>query len=635
MKTLWRRRLHTMVRACALSALALLVCPSAFSVTVGAQSPIAPGAPQGSAAGDATARQEPPPSIWQVAPAWSPDGSRYVTVSMRGGQVDLWVTQADTGAATRWTDDNAVEGQPAWSPNGRCIAYVTTRNTPGIDVKCDDAPAWRLISDARRPQWSPDGKRILCMASRDGRIELLTVPAENGANGIPVLPWLSSELMFAADASWRPDGVHLAIVGLDRNHALGLWVLALDARAPLGKPALNLGVALKDIGYQFYSPILSRSGDAFYAGTASKGEAYVWRLPLNPKTQAAAGRPQQVAQAAADSVSFDLAPNGDRLAVAWETASTRIWLFPFNAETGAIGVDQGQSVGPQHGVAASPDLTLAGDRLAYTSLSPETGRQELHVRQADGADRALAADKDQRYGPRWSPDGSTLAYRWQAADGTRFMVRLMDVQTGAERDITSSFPTSEYTPFWWTADGQAVLASLEYKAADGVNAYAIAQLPLQSSDHKAKVIAANNKFQLWQSSVSRDGRWIVFVAQPLDNTWSSLMVMPAGGGQWKSITDQLGWDDKPRWSPDGRTIYFLSRRSGEFEVWALPFNPQAGAAAGAPRQLTHLSDAQRHIFRGTGWLEFAISSTQLAVPIEDLASRVSVVAIPSGHPAKE
>ncbi len=168
-----------------------------------------------------------------------------------------------------------------------------------------------------------------------------------------------------------------------------------------------------------------------------------------------------------------------------------------------------------------------------------------------------------------------------------------------------------------------------------MKAYAIAQLPLQSRDHKAKVIAANNKFQLWQSSVSRDGRWIAFVAQPLDNKWSSLMVMPAGGGQWKSITDQLGWDDKPRWSPDGRTLYFLSRRSGEFEIWTLPFNPQAGAAAGTPRQLTHLSDAQHHILRATGSLEFAVSSTQLAVPIEDLASRIAVVPIPPGHPAKE
>ena len=108
----------------------------ALSAIASAQSPAAP----------ATAREDPAPSSWQVAPAWSPDGTRFITASMRGGQVDLWVTQADTGAATRWTDDSAVEGQPAWSPNGQCVAYVTTRNDHSeIDVKCADAPAWRLI----------------------------------------------------------------------------------------------------------------------------------------------------------------------------------------------------------------------------------------------------------------------------------------------------------------------------------------------------------------------------------------------------------------------------------------------------------------------------------------------------------
>ena len=81
MKTRWRRQLQAALRACALATVALLVCPSTFPVTVGAQLPIAPGAPQGSAAGDTTAREE-PPSTWQVAPAWNPDGSRYVTVSI-------------------------------------------------------------------------------------------------------------------------------------------------------------------------------------------------------------------------------------------------------------------------------------------------------------------------------------------------------------------------------------------------------------------------------------------------------------------------------------------------------------------------------------------------------------------------
>ena len=39
------------------------------------------------------------------------------------------------------------------------------------------------------------------------------------------------------------------------------------------------------------------------------------------------------------------------------------------------------------------------------------------------------------------------------------------------------------------------------------------------------------------------------------------------GGRWTRITDGKHWDDKPRWSPDGRTIYFLSGPGGFFNVW--------------------------------------------------------------------
>ena len=47
---------------------------------------------------------------------------------------------------------------------------------------------------------------------------------------------------------------------------------------------------------------------------------------------------------------------------------------------------------------------------------------------------------------------------------------------------------------------------------------------------------------------------------------SKLYVVPVSGGPWTRITDNNHWDDKPRWSPDGRTVYFVSRRGGFFNV---------------------------------------------------------------------
>jgi len=42
---------------------------------------------------------------------------------------------------------------------------------------------------------------------------------------------------------------------------------------------------------------------------------------------------------------------------------------------------------------------------------------------------------------------------------------------------------------------------------------------------------------------------------------SIIYVVPQSGGEWTQITEGKYFDDKPRWSPDGRTLYFLSNRT--------------------------------------------------------------------------
>jgi Tol biopolymer transport system component len=47
---------------------------------------------------------------------------------------------------------------------------------------------------------------------------------------------------------------------------------------------------------------------------------------------------------------------------------------------------------------------------------------------------------------------------------------------------------------------------------------------------------------------------------------------------------------KPRWSPDGRLIYFISTRSGFFNVWAIRFDTGQGRASGQPFQVAALEN---------------------------------------------
>ena len=76
---------------------------------------------------------------------------------------------------------------------------------------------------------------------------------------------------------------------------------------------------------------------------------------------------------------------------------------------------------------------------------------------------------------------------------------------------------------------------------------------------------------LWQGTVSRDGQWVTFNATSALN--SQIYIVPYREAQvpvaeWIPVTDGSAWDDKPRFSPDGRMLFFISHRDGFFCIWA-------------------------------------------------------------------
>ena len=92
-----------------------------------------------------------------------------------------------------------------------------------------------------------------------------------------------------------------------------------------------------------------------------------------------------------------------------------------------------------------------------------------------------------------------------------------------------------------------------------------------------RVIASDPKRNLFNQRFSPDQRWITFLAHDLSYaSTSTVYVVPAAGGPWQAITDGSWFDDKPRWGPDGRILYFVSNRTGVANVWARRFDDATG-----------------------------------------------------------
>ncbi len=87
--------------------------------------------------------------------------------------------------------------------------------------------------------------------------------------------------------------------------------------------------------------------------------------------------------------------------------------------------------------------------------------------------------------------------------------------------------------------------------------------------------------------LSPDGKWIAYEVGVVDlaanKTVRHIWVVSAEGGEPRQLTRGDGSDTRPRWSPDGKSLAFISTRGGNSQVWILSFD------GGDPQPLTSLS----------------------------------------------
>ena len=132
---------------------------------------------------------------------------RIVFVSDRAGprrtDFDIWVMNADGSARMRLTATASPESFPAWSPDGRQIAFVRGDSEAEIWVMDADGSNQRQLSQGGfwidgRPSWSPDGSRIAFADSHDGGLYTLNT---DGSGQTRITTDVGDH-----DPAWSPDG---------------------------------------------------------------------------------------------------------------------------------------------------------------------------------------------------------------------------------------------------------------------------------------------------------------------------------------------------------------------------------------------------------------------------------------------
>jgi Tol biopolymer transport system component len=265
------------------------------------------------------------------------------------------------------------------------------------------------------------------------------------------------------------------------------------------------------------------------------------------------------------------------------------------------------------------DARADGSKVAYRTV--RGGRSELWERSiVERQERRLLSSPDWRFvKPRWSPDGERLAFSRYAAVGDHTLaVAVINTAGGSERAVTT-LGEVDMQASDWSKDGEAILGACRLSPSDRYSTCLVPALGPNAVDrNRVRVIASDPKRNLYNQRFSPDQRWVSFLAHDLlYAATSTVYVVPATGGSWRAITEGAWFDDKPRWGPDGRVIYFVSNRSGMANVWGRPFDGATGTPVGEPFPVTTFRSPQFQLTPRTVQMDIAITGTHLLLPMAE------------------
>ena len=531
--------------------------------------------------------------------SFSFDDEWVVFTSERHGSSDIFRVRADGRGLERLTHHPAFDDQAALSPDGRALAFVSTRDAGSTDIHVLDVRTGevRNLTDTPggdyRPSWSPDGSMLAFSSERGkpprmaaGRWEHIHEPSvyvmQADGGGVRRL---TADGQLAGSPRWSADGRRVVFYELaveDSFRARGLGgqarvesrIVSVDVDTGertehASGPGLKLSpqfVAADRVGW------LAKSGPAAALAFSDGGKGATgdignpsWshdgrRVVYQQGPIATIARPRAPGEVLAGrDPGFDLryasgfpavSPDGRRLVVSERTGRGRPDDRTGLAVWGTDGGDP-RRIFRGDGSVMSPQWSSDGEWIVFGAGGYFGARRtrpgRVMVVRPDGSDPRAVTEGPLNAGfPSFSPDGGEVVYRvWgDSAEG----LRIVDLADGSVRTLTTGYdnfpawsPAGDLIVFSRLADGDFDIFSIR---PDGTDLRRLTTTPGGDSHPAFSPDGAHILF-----SSSRYGFKDEAPMHDIPQPYGELFIMRADGSEQRALTDNRWEEGTPAWVP--------------------------------------------------------------------------------------
>jgi Tol biopolymer transport system component len=533
-------------------------------------------------------------------------------------------SERTTLAAPRTTPflaGGAIRRQPAWSPTGNLIAYVSDEAGNDDIWICDPSGAnpINLTADCKGvdafPTWSPDGQRIAFFSERDGG-GIYTMAALGGT--VRKLVAVKPGILYTFSLSWgKNELVYTNFDASGRKQVYGISetnpvpeCLTAKVGAPDGhygelSPSgdllvfLNPGIYLtaelyigrlstgkferleKSVGMPHWSP----RGDRVFFLSERDGRIDLWAVDVDPKTGVRAG-PSKRLTSALDLSDYSFSPDGRKLVASRAKSQCRLWSFPMPHDP-ITNLADGRPLTTGGFFDMRPYWAHDGSAL-YFSSNRQDSTDVWKLSLGSTAPVRLTSGPGKKIQASPSPDGRWIVV--DIIDERGQYLYLMRPDGSARHLVDPKLPekfsatfAANWAPIAKESDDLRLAAT--FTTAEKGDRIGIASIDRQTGTardiHILDLPGGMKEYPRW----SPDGEYLAYEAVS-EGSWDLWITAPDGKNTQR-LTFDPGNERGAAWSPDGKFLYYIR---DDRSVWRMPMN--SGQPSGPPQRWAEFPKAR-------------------------------------------